>query len=203
MTTKEKTKVKYVQLNTALLIGLIGLIIGFLGGLFYSVYGPGSENQTKPAVFSPGTSGQPNITSQQTRKILELEKETESNPENAITWLQLGNLYFDTDNPQRAIDAYKKYIGIIPDNPNVWTDLGVMYRRNGQPKEAIAAFSKAIEIDPRHQQSRFNKGVVFLHDLNDPIAAKKEWEELAKLNPNFIAPGGRPLTEMIGSLKFP
>jgi len=203
MKTKEKNKVKYVQLNTALLIGLSCLIIGFIGGLFYSVYGPGSESQSQPAVSSPGISGQPNVTAQQTQKILELEKETQSNPGNANAWLQLGNLYFDTDNPQRAINAYKNYIELIPDNPDVWTDLGVMYRRNGQPQEAIGSFSKAIEIDPRHQQSRFNKGVVFLHDLNNPTAARKEWEELAKLNPNFTAPGGHPLIDLINSLKKP
>lgn len=203
MKNKERSKTKYVQLNTALLIGLSCLIIGFIGGMVYSVYGPHEDTSPTQAVFTPNKPIQSKISPEQTQKILELEKKTAADPNNFESWLQLGNLYFDTDNFQRAINAYSKYIELNPENPNVWTDIGVMYRRNGQPEQAIEAFNKAISMDPRHEQSRYNKGVVFLHDLNNPSAAKQEWEELLKLNPSFRTPTGRTLKNLIDSLKNP
>ena len=201
MKNKERSKTKYVQLNTALLIGLSCLIIGFIGGIVYSVYSPKEEMSPSAAAFNPAMPAQSKISPDQTQKILELEKETAADPSNSNTWLQLGNLYFDTNNFQRAIKAYTKYIELNPDNPNVWTDLGIMYRRIGQPERAIEAFSKAISIDPKHEQSRYNKGVVFLHDLNDPLSARKEWEELLKINPVFQSHTGRPLKDLIYGLK--
>ena len=69
-------------------------------------------------------------------------------------------LYFDTGKFKDAIKAYNKYLEFNPNSANVWTDLGVMYRRNKQPQDALRAFDEAIKTDPRHEQSRYNKGVV-------------------------------------------
>ena len=97
--------------------------------------------------------------------------------------------------------AYKKYIEIYPQNADVWTDMGVMYRRNRQPAEALKAFDKAIEINPRHEISRFNKGVVLLHDLKDHQSAIRAWEELLKINPVAMAPNGQSVDQLIVQLK--
>jgi tetratricopeptide (TPR) repeat protein len=115
--------------------------------------------------------------------------------------VQLGNIYFDTNNPQKAIDAYTKYNELNPNNPNVWTDLGVMYRRIGQFDRAISAFDRAIELNPEHPQSWFNKGVVYLHDLNQPDEAVKAWEELIKIAPDFRGTGGQSVQQMVENLK--
>lgn len=203
MKNKERSKTKYVQLNTALLIGLSCLIIGFIGGMVYSVYGPKQEISPPAAAFNPAIPAQSKVSPGQTQKILELEKEADADPENPDTWLQLGNLYFDTDNFQRSIDAYQKYLELNPNNSNVWTDLGIMHRRAGQPEQAIEAFDQAISLDPQHEQSRYNKGVVLLHDLNKPAESQKVWEELLRMNPNFRTPNGRPLKELIEGLKHP
>jgi tetratricopeptide (TPR) repeat protein len=69
------------------------------------------------------------------------------------------------------------------------------------PTEAIKAFDKAIEIDPRHEIARFNKGVVFLHDLKNFNGAIRTWEELLRINPSARAPGGQPLKELVAQLK--
>ena len=201
MKNKERSKTKYVQLNTALLIGLSCLIIGFIGGIVYSVYSPKEEMSPSAAAFNPAMPAQSKISPDQTQKILELEKETAADPSNSNTWLQLGNLYFDTDNFQRAIKAYTKYIELNPDNPNVWTDLGIMYRRIGQPERAIEAFSKAISIDPKHEQSRFNQGIVLMHDLDDRQGALKAWEYLLAVNPSAKTSTGQPIKQLVEGLK--
>jgi len=131
---------------------------------------------------------------------LSLEQEVATNPANADAWTQLGHVYFDTNNPPKAIRAYEKSLELRPNDPNVLTDLGVMYRRSGQPEKALEAFDRAMGIDPGHEQSRFNKGIVLRYDMNDRDAAIKAWEELLKVNPNAMAPNGIPVSEAIKSL---
>ena len=97
--------------------------------------------------------------------------------------------------------AYNNALELNPGNPDVLTDLGVMYRRKGQPLEAIKAFDKAIKIDPRHEASRFNKGVVLLHDLNDSEGAIRAWEELVEVNPFARANGDELVLKLIEKIK--
>jgi tetratricopeptide (TPR) repeat protein len=189
----KEVEVKYITLNTALIIGLVALIVGFILGNVYSLYKSGlmGSKSTGPAGSSRS------ISTDQSGRMLALEREVEKNPNNMAAWLDLGNLYFDTGKTENAIEAYSKYLSQNPDNPNVWTDLGVMYRRNSNPNEALAAFEKAIEIDPRHEQSRFNKGIVLFYDMGNRDAAIEAWQELVKINPNFQTTSGQTIKEFV------
>lgn len=62
-------------------------------------------------------------------------------------------------------------------------------------------FDKARQIDPSHQQSRFNRGVVFLYDLKDPQSAVAAWKELLSVNPEAMAPNGQPLSALIADVE--
>jgi tetratricopeptide (TPR) repeat protein len=156
-------------------------------------------------VSAPGSSGQASqkqdISNKVAQEINELERGISLNPENVEALIRLGNLYFDTDRPEKAIIAYNKALELDPNSPDVLTDLGVMYRRKGQPLEAIKAFDKAIKINPRHEASRFNKGVVLLHDLNDSKGAIKAWEELVEVNPFARANRDELVLKLIEKIK--
>ena len=76
-----------------------------------------------------------------------------------------------------------------------------MYRRNKQPYEAIKSFERAISLSPTHEQSRFNKGVVKLYDLNDKAGARKAREELLTINPVSMTPTGQPVKELLATIK--
>jgi cytochrome c-type biogenesis protein CcmH/NrfG len=201
MSKEKKSEIKYVPINTFFLVGFICLVVGFLGGVVYSTYKSGAGSMTQQPALQPGLANQAANSAQQTNMILALERKVAENPSDLNSWLQLGNLYFDTNNPQRAIKAYNNYLELNPTNPNVWTDLGVMYRRSGQPEEAITAFDRAIGLNPTHAQSRFNKGIVLLHDLNKPEDAVKAWEGLIKFAPNYTTPTGQSVREMIDNIK--
>ena len=187
-----------------LIVALIALVIGFLGGIFYSAFQSGTTQGVKTASVPPAPSQQQqqesNLSNEQAKIIMSLEQEVAVNPKNVTAWIQLGNVYFDTNNFTKAIHAYEKSLELSPDNPDVLTDLGVMYRRNGQPEKALEAFNRVIAIAPNHEQSRFNKGIVLRYDLNDREGAIKAWEELLKINPNAVAPNGQPLSEAIKDL---
>jgi len=133
--------------------------------------------------------------------IAALEKETQANPTNVKSWIELGNSYFDTGQHEKSIQAYRKALEINPNNANVWTDMGVMYRRSGNPQEAINSFDKAAEVDPKHEVSRMNKGIVLLHDMNDIDGAIKAWEELLEVNPVAMSPTGQSIDQMVQQMK--
>jgi tetratricopeptide (TPR) repeat protein len=62
--------------------------------------------------------------------------------------------------------------------------MGIMYRKLGQFDKAIEEFRKAAQSDPKHVNSRYNIGLVLLHDKQDIQGAVKAWEEYLKVDPN-------------------
>jgi tetratricopeptide (TPR) repeat protein len=116
-------------------------------------------------------------------KIQTLKEIVKKDPKNLAAWVELGNLYFDTNQPKEAIEAYRQYLVSKPDNPDVRTDMGIMYRKLGQFDRAIEEFRKAAQSDPKHANSRYNIGIVLLHDKEDIKGAIKAWEEYLKVEP--------------------
>jgi tetratricopeptide (TPR) repeat protein len=97
--------------------------------------------------------------------------------------MELGNLYFDSNQPKEAIEAYSQYLAIKPDNADVRTDMAIMYRNLGEMDLALEQFQKAAQSDPKHVNSRYNIGIVLLHDKQDVKGAIKAWEEYLKVDP--------------------
>ncbi len=194
----------YVKKETMLVIALVALVAGFLGGIVFSAMRSTSgipqtgSFQAPPSM--PAQQQAPGFSPQLAEKIVSLEREVAVNRDNVEAWTELGHAYFDSDQFAKAITAYNKSLELRPNDANVWTDLGVMYRRDGQPDKALEAFDKAIGLDPRHEQSRFNKGIVLKYDFDDREGAIKAWEELMKVNPQAVAPNGKPISEAIKDL---
>lgn len=194
-----ETTGNFIRKETALLIGLVALAVGFFGGVMFGIYKSDSPVPGRPM---PATTGQqPSGDGGLTDRIESLKSETQKNPSNLEAWVQLGNEYFDGEQFEKSIQAYKKALELDPNNANVWTDMGVMYRRSKQPQEAIKAFDKAIQVDPKHEVSRWNKGIVLLHDLNDPAGALLAWEDMIRVNPLAMAPNGQSVDQMVQQLK--
>jgi cytochrome c-type biogenesis protein CcmH/NrfG len=116
-------------------------------------------------------------------KVQALKDILQKDPKNLAAWVELGNLYFDSDQPREAVEAYNKYLAVKPDNPDVRTDLGIMYRKLGDPDRALKEFRAAAQADPKHANSRYNIGIVLLHDKQDIKGAIKAWEEYVKVDP--------------------
>jgi cytochrome c-type biogenesis protein CcmH/NrfG len=134
-------------------------------------------------------------------EIAGLEFKTSQNPADIAAWIQLGNLCFDSDLPDKAIAAYDKALALNPNNADVLTDQGVMYRKAGKYDKAVQSFDKAIAVDHKHEIARFNKGIVLMHDLNNPKGAIQAWEELLAVNPLAMAPNGQSIDEMLKKMK--
>ena len=204
MKKKVEVEVNYIKKTTSMIIAVIALVIGFALGIGYTSFD--KENPSKREYTTTQQNNQPDngpdhSNDKKNALIENLKKTVQANPQDAKSWMLLGNNYFDTGRPLLAISAYKKYLELDPNNPNVWTDMGVMYRRSNNPSEAISSFNNAIKVDPKHETSRFNKGIVLMHDLNDMEGAIKTWEDLLKTNPSAKTPSGQPLANLIKQYK--
>ncbi|MCP4633550.1 MAG: tetratricopeptide repeat protein [candidate division Zixibacteria bacterium] len=106
------------------------------------------------------------------------EKEVKNNPEDIGLLTTLGNIYFDLEETDRAIETYNKVLSVEPDNDAVLVDCGVMYRAKGKFDKAIEYLDKALRSNPQNKQALFNKTIIYRFDLNDLESAQKSFKEL-------------------------
>ena len=177
---------------TALAAGAVGF---YLGTVFLDAYRSGRPATAQTAAAPQAVPAEEHA--EEKARIRVLQAETAAHPDNAAAWVELGNLFFDTHQPPQAVGAYQTAIRLGAGNADVWTDLGAMQRELGRFQEALASFDQAVVLDPRHDNARFNKGVVLLHDLGDRAGALAAWEELVRLRPDARTPDGQLLSEVI------
>jgi cytochrome c-type biogenesis protein CcmH/NrfG len=189
--TESGIPANYVKKETMLLVATICLLVGFVGGIVFTVFKTGSSG---PETVS---SQQPQISAEQSRMALALEQEVSRNPDNVGAWIELGNLYFGMSEHEKSIRSYRRALDLDPSNAHVWTDMGVMYRDSGQSQQALESFAKAMELDPNLMQPRFNTGVVYFFDIGQQEAGLEIWEKMARENPTLTAPNGQPLRAFI------
>jgi len=173
--------------ETVILVVVIAFLVGFITGATVAILkgkrgieGPAmvQKPQMAPVPAPPGSSPL-----EVASKIETLKEIVKKDPKNLPAWVELGNLYFDSNQPKEAIEAYRQYLAIKPDNADVRTDMGIMYRSLGDFDRALEEFGKAVQTDPKHVNSRYNIGIVLLHDKQDIKGAIKAWEEYLKVDP--------------------
>ena len=179
-------------LLVAVLAGLFGYQIGRAGRVLRDDGEPVSAAAASPATAAapaaPAPAGVPLDASQQ---IAAATQVVQSDPKNRQAWVALGNLYFDTHQPQKSIDAYARALELQPDDPDVLTDQGVMFRAAGAYDKAVANFQKANRLRPDHLQSLYNLGVVYAFDLKDVPKAEEAWTSSSSSRPRARTPPRR------------
>lgn len=197
-----------------------GLVVGFFLG--WLVGRPGSEEGGRTASSAPAAAVMPVPSlggalpgatlpgampggappnAQVQGQITQLEAAVLNDPKNHDAWSDLGNLYFDSHQAQKSVDAYARALALRPNDPNVLTDQGVMYRALGQPEKALANFQKAQKLDPNHLQSLFNMGIIYANDLKKPAEAAKVWNQLIAKAPS--SDQATQARQLLGQLKKP
>jgi len=178
--------------ETAILAIVIAFLVGFISGATVAILRTTKSSEKvakvqKPQMAPPGGEALapqgPNPL-EVASKIQTLKEIVKKDPKNVPAWVEMGNLYFDSGQPKEAIEAYSQYLTIKPDNPDVRTDMGIMYRQLGEFDKAIEEFKKAAQSDLKHANSRYNIGIVLLHDKQDIKGAIRAWEEYLKVDPN-------------------
>jgi len=167
----------------AFLLIAVAFVAGIVAGVIATVLYEEKMPVPPPSIKTSQSSPAPAITADIQKQITMLQGVLKEDPKNLKALVELGNLYFDTEQADSAIQIYARALELDPKNPDVRTDMGIMYRRKGDPDRALAEFRKAAQDDPKHVNSRYNTGVVLLHDKADIKGAIKAWEEYLKVEP--------------------
>lgn len=192
-----------VKQSTLIICIVFSLLAGLYGGyLMGSIYadkvrlsgsqdGGGQPESQKAPPKNPADDPQ----------FARLQQNVSSRPQDPEAWNQLGHWYFDNGMAKEAIKAYESSLILKPGDPNVITNMGVMYRDLHQHEKALELFREASALDGAHLQSRFNQGIVLFFDLKREDEAIKVWSDLLKIAPDYRAPNGSRLADMVNDFK--
>ncbi len=122
-----------------------------------------------------------------------------SNPADVETLAQVGNLYYDAQQFNVAIDYYGRALAIEPKNASIRTDMGTAYLYVDNPDRAIQEFQTALKDNPKHGQALFNLGMAQWRGKGDAPGAVATWEKLLKTVPDF--PERANVEQMIAQAK--
>lgn len=150
--------------------------------LLFILFAAGGCRKKEP---SRGAEGEDAIRLSALNEIENYKEILRKDPNNLQALIGIGNLYFDTRQDQLAIEHYRRALTLDPRNVNVRTDMAVCYRRKGDPDKAVEELKKVISIDPRHPQSRYNLGVILIHDKKDIEGGVEAWEALLESIPEY------------------
>ena len=127
--------------------------------------------------------GQAGSSAPMVAEINQLKQMIQSDPQNVVAFVRLGDLHYDVQMWDQAAGYYEKAIELKPNDPDVMTDLGVCYRGMGQLDEALGMFARANELNPDHHQSLFNVVIVAGFDLKQWDRADEALRALEAMNP--------------------
>ncbi|CUT03530.1 tetratricopeptide repeat protein, partial [Candidatus Kryptobacter tengchongensis] len=107
----------------------------------------------------------------------------------SITYNSLGNIYFLKNEPQKALDFYKKSTDIDPNDGGVYLNIGLLFYLNDDPETAKQFFELAISKFESPQKAYETLGIEdILRELGEVAGEKKDVskkqvskEELKKL----------------------
>ena len=106
----------------------------------------------------------------------------QTNPDAAVIRSNLGSLYFDAQQFDRALQEWQLALVQKPDNVVTMNALGIVYTRVGRFADAEAMFKQAIAAKPVWGDSHFNHGLL-LQKTGDLPGALSEFKTAVALSP--------------------
>ncbi|MGD9235468.1 MAG: tetratricopeptide repeat protein [Desulfobacterales bacterium] len=112
-----------------------------------------------------------------------IEEALKLDPDNALAWSRLAELWSSFGRIGKALDAAKRAVELEPKLSRTQMVLGFAYLTQVQTTAARAAFEKAIALDQADPLSRLGLGLAIIRD-GDLDAGGREIEIAASLDPN-------------------
>jgi cytochrome c-type biogenesis protein CcmH/NrfG len=129
----------------------------------------------------------------------------------------LGNIAYDRDDPQTAIDFFRRYLAQKPDDLGVQTDLATMLLATHQIDAALQMYRAVLQADPTFFQAQFNLALAYratgdqaqalaalrrAHDIAPDANARNRVESvLAQVSGTPVASAATPGTSVAGNLR--
>jgi tetratricopeptide (TPR) repeat protein len=168
-------------------MGLAGVLLGLLAGWIIGSQQGGGQTPAPAAAQQQAAAPaaqRPSAPALDENRVAQLKAEADRDPRNAAIRVQLGNLFFDSEQFQDAARWYTAALDIDPRQVNVSTDLGIAYYYTNQPDKALEQFDKSLAIDPTHSKTLLNIGVVRAFGKQDLQGAARAWERVIEVAPN-------------------
>ena len=114
------------------------------------------------------------------------EEVADADPEFAGAYYNLGNLYYELKQYDRAAPYFQKVIGLKPDFAEAHYNFGNLHYDTGQYGRAIEYFEKVIALKPDFAEAHFQMGNAW-YGLRRYDRAAKHFESAITLKPQFVA----------------
>jgi tetratricopeptide (TPR) repeat protein len=171
-------------------MGVAGVFFGVLVGWIIGSQ-QGAGRPAPPAAPSSASSqasgggGSPQTTPALDQSRATAMKTTaQQNPTDAVTRVQLGNMYFDAGRFQDAAEWYEAALKIHPRDVDASTDLGIAYYYMNQPDRALAQFDRSLGVEPGHAKTLLNIGIVRAFGKQDLKGAAEVWQKVLVVAPS-------------------
>jgi len=112
-----------------------------------------------------------------------LEDAVNLEPENALAWARLAEMWLSFGNLNKALKTAKNAAVLNPNLSRIQTVLGFAFLTQIKTKMSKEAFRKAIELDQADPLPRLGLGLAKIHD-GDLTGGREEMEIAASLDPN-------------------
>lgn len=117
------------------------------------------------------------------KRIEEIERQLEENPNDPSLHKELGNLFYRTDALYLSLEAYRTALHIKPEYFEAQYNLGNVYFKLKKPWRAIIAWMEALILNPKLESARFNIGFAYFH-LGEYDDALLEFRRASRINPD-------------------
>jgi tetratricopeptide (TPR) repeat protein len=111
-----------------------------------------------------------------------LRQVTDSQPELAGPWVNLGQVYLKLDNEEEARLAFRKAIAANPANCAAYNQLGVLSRQMGDFAQAENHYLKCLSAQPDSADVYLNLGILYelyLGRLQEALGAYRQYQNLS------------------------
>jgi tetratricopeptide (TPR) repeat protein len=112
-------------------------------------------------------------------KVLEID------PKHLSANINLGTIFQELGENQKAKECYEKAIEINPNYADAHNNLGTIFQELGKNQKAKECYEQAIAINPNYADAHNNLGTIF-QELGKNQKAKECYEKAIELNPNYV-----------------
>jgi cytochrome c-type biogenesis protein CcmH/NrfG len=182
--------------GTAWIFLAAGLLCG--GAIGYTLHGAVGPREEGGALMGPadvmsgasagqgmpqGQMPQGQMPPEVLKMISDYRQKLVTNPDDVEANIGMGNLYFDSNQWEKAVDSYQRALNLAPGNADVRVDMAVALHNLGQNQKAKDEMERVTRESPAHRNAWLNLGVVSAQ-IGDRDDAIKAWEQYLKLEPN-------------------
>ena len=160
-----------------------GVLVGWIVGSQQGAGRPAPQTVAAPAAQGAGGANAQATPTVDESRASAMKITAQQNPGDAVTRIQLANMYFDAGRFQEAAEWYEAALKIHPTDINASTDLGIAYYYMNQPDRALAQFDRSLAIDAAHAKTLLNIGIVRAFAKQDLKGAAAVWQKVLQVAP--------------------